>query len=203
MFRRREGGVLKALGLLDWYRSLGPDRRERVRRYFSVKVMKDMRFPYRAADLDRGEVSRVHYTRRTFLATLAQTAFLEGDLETAEWLYNEALKQEGTPYEAHLIYSDLIVLAQRLRDTSKLKRYCEEDVKLYPQYRRELHERERSPRLVSFEVYVNLLEREGRVREALSLLEFISKEGVAYPYYEEVRKRLISGIRDEGDKQGS
>ncbi|HIQ31273.1 MAG TPA: hypothetical protein EYH49_03805, partial [Aquifex aeolicus] len=33
----------------------------------------------------------------------------------------------------------------------------------------------------TFEVYVYLLEREGKVREALELVEFMKKEGIPLP----------------------
>ena len=189
---REKGGLLKALDLWEWFESLDAKDQKRVKKYYSIKVIKNLSFPYKAKHFDSGEIENPLYTKRTFLATIAQTALLEGDYETAEWLYNEALKMEGTPLEAHLILNDLILLAQKLKDFEKIKRYCEEDIKLYPDYKETLKERSgrELPQINAFEVYVYLLEREGKIKEALELVEFIKREGIAYPYYEEVKKRL-------------
>jgi hypothetical protein len=201
---REKGGLLRALDLWDWYENLDVRQQKQVKKYFSLKTIRNLRFPYRAKHFDSGEVEKPPYTKRTFLASIAQTALLEGDYATAEWLYLEALKQEGTPYEAHLIYNDLLILAQKLRDFEKMKRYCEEDIKLYPLYREELRRRCGGviPQINTFEVYVYLLEREGKLREALEFLEFIRREGITYPYYEEVKGRLTGKLGDEGGKQG-
>lgn len=200
---REKGGLLKALDLWDWYEDLDARQQKNVKKYYSIKVVKNLSFPYKAKHFDSGEVERPLYTKRTFLATVAQTALLEGDYETAEWLYNEALRMEGTPYEAHLILNDLILLAQKVKDFDKMKRYCEEDVRLYPEYKEELKDRSggKLPQINSFEVYVYILEREGKVQEALRLVEFIRKEGITYPYYEEVRERLLKKLGHEGNEQ--
>ncbi len=196
---REKGGLLKALDLWDWYESLEPKYQKGIKKYYSIKVIKNLSFPYKAKHFDSGEIENPLYTKRTFLATIAQTALLEGDYEIAEWLYNEALKMEGTPYEAHLILNDLVLLAQRLKDFEKMKRYCERDVALYEEYKEELKDRNGGnlPQLNSFEVYVYLLEREGKVKEALEMVEFIKKEGIAYPHYDSVKKRLLEKLRDE------
>ena len=198
---REKGGLLKALDLWDWYESLDARRQKAIKKYYSVKVIKNLSFPYKAKHFDSGEIERPLYTKRTFLATIAQTALLEGDYETAEWLYNEALKMEGTPLEAHMILNDLILLAQKLKDFEKIRTYCEEDVRLYPEYKEALKERSggQLPQINAFEVMVYLLEREGKIREALDLVEFIKNERIAYPYYEEVKKRLQEKLKDEGD----
>ena len=196
---REKGGLLKALDLWDWYESLEPKYQKGIKKYYSIKVIKNLSFPYKAKHFDSGEIENPLYTKRTFLATIAQTALLEGDYKIAEWLYNEALKMEGTPYEAHLILNDLVLLAQRLKDFEKMKRYCERDVALYEEYKEELKDRNGGnlPQLNSFEVYVYLLEREGKVKEALEMVEFIKKEGIAYPHYDSVKKRLLEKLRDE------
>ncbi|MDQ7038481.1 MAG: hypothetical protein Q9N26_04705 [Aquificota bacterium] len=201
---REKGGLLKALDLWDWYENLEPRYQKAIKKYYSIKVIKNLNFPYKAKHFDSGEVERPLYTKRTFLATIAQTALLEGDYGFAEWLYNEALKQEGTPYEAHLIYNDLLLLAQKIRDFDKMKRYCEEDIKIYPQYKEELKNKwgGKLPQINTFEVYVYLLEREGKIRESLEFVEFIKREGITYPYYDEVKERLIGKIGDEGNEQG-
>lgn len=190
LFRER-GGLLKALDLWGWYEDLDAVRQKEVKKYYAVKVVKDLSFPYRAEHFDSGEV-QTSYTKRTFIATLAQTALLEGDLKTAEWLYTEALELEGTPYEAHLILNDLILLARSLGDPVRMKLYCEEDIRLFPDYKEDLAQRNggRLPRINSFELYLHLLEREGRRKEALSLLEFMKEEGIEI--HEELRNRLLS-----------
>ena len=202
---REKGGLLKALDLWDWFESLDARQQKLVKKYYSIKVIKNLNFPYKAKHFDKGEIEKPLYTKRTFLATIAQTALLEGDYETAEWLYLEALKQEGTPYEAHLIYNDLLLLSQKLRDFERMKRYCEEDIRIYPEYKEELKERNGGtlPQINTFEVYVYLLEREGKIEEALKLVEFIRSEGIAYPYYEEVKERLEKKIEDEGEEQSN
>ncbi len=199
---REKGGLLKALDLWDWYESLEPKYQKQIKKYYSIKVIKNLNFPYKAKHFDSGEIEKPLYTKRTFLATIAQTALLEGDLHFAEWLYNEALKQEGTPYEAHLILNDLVLLAQKLRDFEKIKKYSKMDVDLYPEYKEELKERNGGslPQINSFEVYMYMLEREGKIKEALELLEFMKKEGISYPFYEETRKRLLSKLEGEKDE---
>lgn len=193
---REKGGLLKALNLWEWYESLDVKKQKAIKKYYSVKVIKNLNFPYKAKHFDSGEVENPLYTPRTFLATIAQTALLEGDYETAEWLYNEALNFEGTPYEAHLILNDLVLLSQRLKDFEKMKRYCERDIELYPQYKEELKSRNMNtlPQINSFEVWVYLLEREGKIKEALDFVEYIRKEGITYPYYEEVKNRLTEKL---------
>ncbi len=193
---REKGGLLKALDLWEWYESLDARDQKKVKKYFSLKTIKNLNFPYRAKDFDSGQIESTPYTKRTFLGTIAQTALLEGDYETARWLYEEALKLEGTPYEAHLILNDLLLLAQKLKDFDLMKEYCERDIELFPHYKEELAERNGGvlPQINSFEVYVYLLEREGKIKEALDLVEFIRREGITYPYYEEVKERLLKKL---------
>jgi len=195
---REKGGLLKALDLWDWYESLDARLQKNIKKYYSVKVIRNLSFPYKARHFDSGEVENLLYTKRTFLATIAQTALLEGDYETAEWLYNEALKMDGTPYEAHLILNDLVLLAQKIKDFEKMKRYYEKDIELFPEYKETLKYRwaGKIPQINSFEVYAYLLEREGKIKEALELIEFMKKEGITYPYYYEVRDRLLSKLRE-------
>jgi hypothetical protein len=201
IFRER-GGLLKALDLWDWYENLDARQQKRVKKYYSIKVIKNLSFPYRAKHFDSGDIENPLYTKRTFLATIAQTALLEGDYPTAEWLYNEALKMEGTPYEEHLILNDLLLLAQKLKDFDRMKLYCEKDIKLFPLYKEELLKRAggKLPQINTFEVQVYLLEREGKIEEALELIEFMRKEGIEYPYYERVKERLLSKLKDERSK---
>ena len=200
---REKGGLLKALDLWEWYENLEPRYQKAIKKYYSVKVIKNLSFPYKAKHFDSGEIENPLYTKRTFLATIAQTALLEGDYEIAEWLYNEALKMEGSPYEEHLILNDLVLLAQKLKDFEKMKAYCSRDVELFPHYKEELRDRGggQLPQINSFEVMVYLLEREGKVKEALELVEQIKKEGIAYPYYDKVKERLLSKLSDEGKEQ--
>ncbi|RLJ71585.1 hypothetical protein BCF55_1891 [Hydrogenivirga caldilitoris] len=196
---REKGGLLKALDLWEWYENLDPKYQKRVKKYYSIKVIKNLNFPYKAKHFDSGEVGKPLYTKRTFLASIAQTALLEGDYETAEWLYNEAIKMEGTPLEEHFILNDLVLLAQKLKDFDKMKVYCEKDIELFPEYKDALAERSggQLPQINAFEVYVYLLEREGKVKEALELVERIKEEGITYPYYDEVSKRLTEKLKDE------
>ncbi len=195
IFRER-GGLLKALGLWDWFESLDARQQKAIKKYYSIKVIKNLNFPFKAKHFDSGEIENPLYTKRTFLGTIAQTALLEGDLDTAQWIYEEALKLEGTPFEAHLILNDLLLLAQKKKDFQKMKEYCEKDIELFPQYKEELRERNGGtlPQINTFEVYVYLLEREGKIREALELVEFMKREGITYPYYEEVKQRLLSKL---------
>ncbi|NPA32310.1 MAG: hypothetical protein GXO04_01650 [Aquificae bacterium] len=194
---RQKGGLLKALGLWEWYENLPYKLQKKVKYYYSLKTVKNINFPFRAKHFDTGEIENPLYTKRTFLGTIAQTALLEGDTEFAEWLYNEALKMEGSPYEAHLILNDLILLAQKEKNLEKVKRYVLRDVELYEEYKDELRRRWGGslPQIMAFEIYVYLLEREGKVREALELVEWIKREGITYPYYEEVKKRLTSKVK--------
>ncbi len=196
---REKGGLLKALDLWDWFESLDVRKQKAVKKYYSIKVIKNLNFPYKAKHFDSGEVDKPLYTKRTFLAIIAQTAMLEGDYETAEWLYSEALKMEGSPYEAHLILNDLLLLSQKLKDFEKMKKYCKEDIELYPQYKEELKAKNMNtlPQINTFEVWVYLLEREGKVKEALDFVEYIRQEGITYPYYEEVKERLEGKLAGE------
>ncbi len=193
---KEKGGILKALDLWDWYESIPPKHQKKVKYYYSLKTIKNINFPFKAKHFDTGELNDVPYTKRTFLGSLAQQALLERDFEFAEWLYNEALKIEGTPLEAHMILNDLILLAQSKRDFEKVRKYVLKDVELYPEYRDELRGKWGGtlPQIIAFEIYVYLLEREGKVKEALDMVEWIKKEGITYPYYDEVKERLISKL---------
>jgi len=194
---REKGGILKSLNLWDWYENLPHDKQKKLKYYFSLKTVKNINFPYKAKDFDSGELREVPYTKRTFLGSLAQTALLEGDTAFAEWLYNEALSMEGSPLEAHMLLNDLILLAQKEKDLEKVKKYVLKDVELYPKYKEELKEKwgGQLPQIMAFEIYVYLLEREGKVKEALELVEWIKREGITYPYYEEVKERLIKALK--------
>ena len=191
-FLRKKGGILGALGLTDWFYSLNRDRKRRVRYAFSLKVTKDLSFPYKAGDLEKGEITTL-YTKRTFLGTLAQTLLLEGDYKGAEWLYLEALKMEGTPYEEHLILNDLLLLYQKLKDFKKLEEISKRDVELFSEYKEELFNRYKNtqPQVNSFSVYIYMLEREGKRQEALKVLDYALSEGLYVPFAEEIRKRLM------------
>lgn len=191
-----KGGLLKALGLWDWYEKLSPQQQKKVKYYFSLKTIKNIRFPHKAKDFDRGEVKTL-YTPRTFLGSIAQMALLEGDYPTAEWLYLEALGIEGTPYEAHLILNDLVLLAQKLKDFEKMEKYAQLDVDLFQEYAEELKEKNggRFPQINSFEVLIYLKERKGDIEGALSLLDRMISLGIPHPFADEVRQRLLSRKR--------
>ena len=199
---REKGGILKALDLWDWFENLPHKYQKKVKYYYSLKTIKNINFPFKAKHFDSGEVGEVPYTKRTFLGSLAQQALLEKDFDFAEWLYNEALKMEGTPLEAHMILNDLILLAQNKRDFEKVREYVLKDVELYPQYKEELRQRWGGtlPQIMAFEIYVYLLEREGKIKEALDMVEWIRKEGITYPFYDEVKERLLSKLRETSEQ---
>ncbi len=190
-FLSKRGGLLKALDLWDWYESLTSEYRKKFRHYYELKCKKDLKFPYRAFQLERGNVSTL-YTKRTFLGTIAQISMLEGDLEFAGWLYREALKMEGTPYEEHLILNDLIVLSQRRKDFEDMERFAEKDIRLFKDYKEELFIRckDTKPMVNSFSIYIYVLERKGRREEALQILNYALSEGVYIPFSDDIRRRL-------------
>ncbi|SHK53917.1 hypothetical protein [Thermocrinis minervae] len=190
---REKGGILKALDLWDWYESLSHKEQKSVKYYFSLKTIKNLRFPFRAKHFDSGEVEVKGYTRCTFLGSLAQTALLEGDYQTAEWLYLQALGFAQNALEKHLVLNDLVMLAQKIKDFEKMEKYARTDVELFKEYKEDLKQKNggKLGRINSLEVYVYLLERKGKRREALELLEEFVREGVEYPFYEDVRKRLL------------
>jgi len=187
----RRGGILEALGLSEWFHSLPRDRKKKVRYAFSLKATKELSFPYGPGDLEKGRIV-TSYTKRTFLGTLAQTLLLEGDYEGAEWLYTEALKAEGTPYEEHLILNDLLLLYQKLRDFRRMEEISRRDVELFERYKEELFRRHKNspPQVNSFSVYIYMLERKGKKEEALKVLDYAISEGLFVPFAEEIRKRL-------------
>ncbi len=191
---REKGGVLKALELWEWYESLEPKDQKRIKYYFSLKSIKDMRFPFRAKHFDTGEVNNPGYTKATFLGTLAQTALLDGKYEDAEWLYLKALELSQSPYEKHLILNDLVMLSQKLKDFEKMEKYARMDLELFQEYKEELKDKNGGtlPQINSYELMVYLLERKGDKKSAIELLERLHKEGVPYPFYEEVKRRLIT-----------
>ncbi len=191
-FLRKKGGILGALGLTDWFSSLGRDRKRKVRYAFSLKVTKDLSFPYKAGDLEKGKITTL-YTKRTFLGTLAQTLLLEGDYKGAEWLYLEAIKMEGTPYEEHLILNDLLLLYQKLKDFKKMEEISKRDVELFSEYKEELFNRYKNtqPQVNSFSVYIYMLERKGKKEEALKVLDYALSEGLYVPFANDIRKRLM------------
>lgn len=191
---REKGGVLKALDLWSWYENLDPKDQKRVKYYFSLKSIKDMRFPFRAKHFDSGEVSNPGYTKATFLGTLAQTALLDGKYEDAEWLYLNALELSQSPYEKHLILNDLVMLAQKLKDFERMERYAKMDLELFEEYKEDLRKRNGNilPQINSYELMVYLLERKGDKKSAFDILERYHSEGVPHPFYEEVKKRLIT-----------
>jgi len=202
---REKGGLLKALDLWEWYENLDARKQKALKKYYSLKVIKNLSFPYKAKHFDSGEIEKPLYTKRTFLATIAQTALLEGDLDTARWIYESALGMEGTPYEEHLILNDLLVLAQKEKDLEGMERYCKRDIEIFPLYKDELRQRWNGtiPQLLTFETMVYLLERKGRIQEALKLVERMKEEGITYPYYHEVKERLLIRLKDEEKKQAS
>ncbi|MCS7262932.1 MAG: hypothetical protein N3C13_03620 [Aquificaceae bacterium] len=191
IFRER-GGVLRALNLWEWYEALDPKDQKRVKYYFSLKSIKDLRFPFRAKHFDSGQVQNPGYTPATLLGTLAQTALLDGKYEDAEWLYHRALELAQDPYEKHLILNDLLMLSQKLKDFEKMEKYALMDLELFEDYREKLQEKNggRLPQLNSYELMVYLLEKKGEKEKALELLEKFHAVGVPHPFYEEVKKRL-------------
>ncbi len=191
---REKGGVLKALELWDWYESLEPKDQKRIKYYFSLKSIKDMRFPFRAKHFDTGEVINPGYTRATLLGTLAQTALLDGKYEDAEWLYLRALELSESPYEKHLILNDLLMLSQKLKDFDRMEKYARMDLELFEDYKEELKERNGGslPQINAYELIVYLFERKGDKALALELLERFHKEGVPHPFYQEVKQRLTA-----------
>jgi len=189
---REKGGILKTLYLWDWYEGLDTKDQKRVKYFFSLKSIKDMRFPFKAKHFDSGEVQNPGYTKATFLGTLAQTALLDEKYEDAEWLYLRALDFAQSPYEKHLILNDLLMLSQKLKDFEKMEKYASMDLSLFDEYKEDLKERNAGnlPQINSYEIMIYLLEKKGKRSEALDLLEKLHLEGVPHPFYEEVKKRL-------------
>ncbi|MFN3598709.1 MAG: hypothetical protein ACK4VK_03100 [Aquificaceae bacterium] len=187
-----KGGILKALDLWDWYEKLPIEDQKLIKYYFSLKTIKDMRFPLKAKHFDTGEVQNPGYTKATFLGTLAQTALLDGKYEDAERLYLRALELAQSPYERHLILNDLVMLSQKLKDFEKMERYATMDLELFEDYKEELKERNGGnlPQINSYELMVYILERKGQKEKAYQLLERLHWEGVPHPFYEEIKKRL-------------
>ncbi len=177
---RREGGLLKTLNLWDWFKSLSPDRQKDFKRAYSLKVVRDMRFPYKIQQLLKGNIERTPYTKRTFLGTLAQASLLEGYYDTAQWIYKEALKMEGTAYEEHLILMDLLVLYRKQGRIEDIKQICKRDIELFPAYKEELKRKNRGklPFIPSFEIYIYILEKEGKYKEAQDLRNYMCNEGI-------------------------
>lgn len=189
---REKGGILKTLDLWDWYEGLDPKDQKRVKYFFSLKSIKDMRFPFKAKHFDSGEVQNPGYTKATLLGTLAQTALLDGKYEDAEWLYLRALDFAQSSYEKHLILNDLLMLSQKLKDFERMEKYASMDLSLFDEYKEDLKERNAGnlPQINSYEIMIYLLEKKGKRSEALDLLERLHLEGAPHPFYEEVRKRL-------------
>lgn len=186
---REKGGLLKTLGLWEWYESLDAQKQKMVKYYFSLKSIKNIRFPYKAKHFDSGDIQDTPYTKRTFLGSIAQMALLEGDTENAEWLYLEALKMEGTPLEAHMILNDLVLLAQKEKDYNKMETYAKADIELFEKYKEGLKEKEGSlPHLNSFDLMLYLLERKGEYVKALKLLSYMESQSI--PVYPEAKERL-------------
>ncbi len=192
---REKGGILKALDLWEWFENLPHDKQKKVKYYFSLKSIKNLNFPYRAKHFDSGDIQGSPYTKRTFLGSIAQMALLEGDYEFAEWLYLQALDMEGTPFEAHLILNDLVMLAQKLKDMEKAGMYAEKDLELFKDYEEEIKRRHQRVHLNSLEFYVYFLERQGKVERALKVLDEFKARGVEHTFYEDVKERLQRKIQ--------
>ncbi len=191
---REKGGLLKALDLWDWFENIPYDKQKKVRYYFSLKSIKNINFPFRAKTFDSGSIEKPLYTKRTFLGSIAQMALLEKDYDFAHWLYLEALNQEGTPYEAHLILNDLVLLAQNIKDLQKAKEYALMDLQMFEDYKEDLKKKNEKLYINSLEVYLYILEREGKFEQALEVLEDYKQRGVEVNFYEDVKKRLQSKV---------
>jgi hypothetical protein len=192
---KEKGGLLKTLGLWEWYESLDAQKQKMVKYYFSLKSIKNIRFPYKAKHFDSGDIQETPYTKRTFLGSIAQMALLEGDTKNAEWLYLEALKMEGTPLEAHMILNDLVILAQKEKDYNKMETYAKADIELFEDYKESLKEKEGGslPHLNSFDLMLYLLERRGEYAKAVELLSYMESQSI--PVYPETKKRLTEKVR--------
>jgi hypothetical protein len=192
---KEKGGLLKTLGLWEWYESLDAQKQKMVKYYFSLKSIKNIRFPYKAKHFDSGDIQETPYTKRTFLGSIAQMALLEGDTKNAEWLYLEALKMEGTPLEAHMILNDLVILAQKEKDYNKMETYAKADIELFEDYKESLKEKEGGslPYLNSFDLMLYLLERRGEYAKAVELLSYMESQSI--PVYPETKKRLTEKVR--------
>jgi hypothetical protein len=192
---KEKGGLLKTLGLWEWYEGLDAQKQKMVKYYFSLKSIKNIRFPYKAKHFDSGDIQETPYTKRTFLGSIAQMALLEGDTKNAEWLYLEALKMEGTPLEAHMILNDLVILAQKEKDYNKMETYAKADIELFEDYKESLKEKEGGslPHLNSFDLMLYLLERMGEYAKAMELLSYMESQSI--PVYPETKKRLTEKVR--------
>lgn len=189
-----KGGILKALGLWEWFESLNPKEQKLIKHYFSLKSIKELKFPFRAKHFDSGEVDTFGYTRAKFLGSIAQRALLERDYQAAKWLYTKALELSETPLEKHLILNDLVLLAQKLKDFDLIESYALSHVNLFLESGKEILKDGQKIQLNSLEVIVYLLERKGEVKKALEIMEKLRDIGVEHPFYNEVRARLESKL---------
>lgn len=189
-----KGGILKALGLWEWFESLNPKEQKLIKHYFSLKSIKELRFPFRAKHFDSGEVSTFGYTKATFLGSIAQRALLERDYTGAKWIYTKALELCETPMEKHMILNDLVLLAQKLKDFELIEYYATEHINLLLENINSILKEGQKLQPNSLEVIVYLLEKKGEIKKALEIMQKLKEIGIEHPFYNEVKTRLESKL---------
>ena len=126
------GGLIKELGLLEFWKDLSEEEREKIREYSKQGLNMNTKY-----DIDDPsyKVSNTTLTADNFLMLKTEYAIKDKNFELAQKLLDKALEYNKDPESLHFIYNNLIKLYYKQRDDEKFLNkcieICKKDIELY------------------------------------------------------------------------
>ena len=123
-FRPKQGGLIKYLGIKEWYNSLSLEERKKVKKYSRN-------------DIIEGEISKSFLSG---FSGLAHRAIYNDDIDFAIKCSKKALEAEGSLEEQHFTYNTLIEAYWKIKDRENVKKYCLKELEEFPKIGKALKE---------------------------------------------------------------
>lgn len=174
LFRKKYGGVIKALGLTDYWEMLTKEQRELIREWFTSPYQIG-RIP-KPDELDSPKyvIEWTSQTASDFLRIYAAHAIGNKLFDWAEEMLLEALRRSKDAIDTHFVYNDLIDFYYRQRETKAdalelCEKYCWLDVELAPKVLE--CDWLKDARLPSFQRLAIIYEKRGQYDKAIEICE--------------------------------
>lgn len=197
LFRKKEkyGGVIKAIGLTDYWEALTEEQRNLFRKWYTAPYQLRRGGQRTVDELDSPKcVVHTGQTASSLLDEFAARAMGNGYNEMAEELLHEALRRSTTVIDEHFVYNRLIdfYYGQRNSRGDALKiceKYCLLDIEIAPKLLRD-YDWLVGARFPSFQRLAIIFEKRGHFDEAIE----VCKQALALGLHDDTKTNFEGRI---------
>lgn len=183
LFNIRIGGIIKYLGLTDFWNSLSKGEQDDLVRYYRGGLGADPN-----GSPIKGDINFSTQTPINYLSNILSWADSEKNYELADKIIErgeESVKDgQGSYVDIHFFYQHAAECYYKQRDIrddgiKKTVSYCMRDIELYPCYSKLfIKEYGSVPRIVTFQRLAILLEKQGAYDEAIKVCRMALQYGL-------------------------